>query len=63
LIATKAMARKLAAWFWRKMVKGDEYVEKGLARYEEQVRKTKEYALKRLAKELGRQLMPVPTTT
>jgi transposase len=63
LIATKALARKLAAWFWRKMVKGDDYVEKGLARYEEQVRKTKEYALKRLAKELGRQLVPVPATT
>lgn len=62
LIATKALARKLAAWFWRMMVKGDDYVEKGLARYEEQVRKTKEYALKRLAKELGRQLVPAPTT-
>ena len=60
LIATKALARKLAAWFWRKLVKGDDYVEKGLARYEEQVRKSKEYALKRLAKELGRQLIPVP---
>jgi transposase len=63
LIATKALARKLAAWFWRKLVKGDDYVEKGLARYEEQVRKSKEYALKRLAKELGRQLVPVPTMT
>ena len=61
LIATKALARKLAAWFWRKLVKGDDYVEKGLARYEEQVRKTKEYALKKLAKELGRQLMPIQT--
>ena len=63
LIATKALARKLAAWFWRKMVKGDDYVEKGLARYEEQVRKTKEYALKWLAQELGRQLVPVSTAT
>jgi transposase len=59
LIAAKALARKLASWFWRMMVKDDDYVEKGLARYEEQVRKTKEYALKRLAKELGRQLVPV----
>jgi transposase len=59
LIATKALARKLASWFWRMMVKDADYVEKGLARYEEQVRKTKEYALKRLAKELGRQLVPV----
>ncbi len=40
------------------MVKGDDYVEFGLAHYEEQVRKTKERALKRLAKELGRQLVP-----
>ena len=60
LLATKALARKLAAWFWRAMVKGDDYVEQGLAHYEAQVRKTKERALKRLAKELGQQLVPVP---
>ncbi|MEX3944866.1 transposase [Paraburkholderia sp. BR10937] len=29
LIATKALARKLAGWFWRVMVKGDDYVEQG----------------------------------
>ena len=63
LVATKALARKLSAWFWRKMAKGDDYVENGLARYEEQVRKTKEHALKRLAKELGRQLMPLSTAS
>ncbi|MFB9128359.1 hypothetical protein E2553_39900 [Paraburkholderia dipogonis] len=61
LIATKALARKLAGWFWRVMVKGDDYVEQGLARYEEQVHKSKERALKRLAKELGRQLVPLST--
>ncbi|MFM0174727.1 hypothetical protein PQR33_35970 [Paraburkholderia sediminicola] len=59
LVATKALARKLAAWFWRVMLKGDDYVERGLARYEEQVRKSKEHALKRLATELGRQLVPL----
>ncbi|HKO17796.1 MAG TPA: IS110 family transposase [Acidobacteriaceae bacterium] len=59
LIATKAVARKLAAWFWRLMVKGPEYVEKGLAHYTEQVRKNKEATLKRLAKETGRQLVPI----
>jgi len=58
-VETKALARKLAAWFWRVMVKGDDYVERGLARYEEQVRKSKEHALKRLATELGRQLVPL----
>jgi transposase len=58
LVAIKALARKLAAWYWRVMVKGDDYVEKGIAHYEEQVRKQKERALNRLAKELGRQLVP-----
>ncbi len=61
LVATKALARKLAAWFWRVMVKGDDYVEQGLAHYEAQVRKTKERALKRLAKELGREIVPLAT--
>ena len=61
LVATKALARKLAAWFWRAMVKGDDYVEQGLAHYEAQVRKTKERALKRLAKELGREIVPLAT--
>lgn len=26
LIANTALARKLAAWFWRVMVEGDEYI-------------------------------------
>lgn len=59
LLANKALARKLAAWFWRVMVKGDDYVEKGIANYEAQVRKGKERALNRLAKELGQQLLPI----
>jgi transposase len=60
LIATMALARKLAAWYWRVMVKGDDYVEKGLANYNAQVLQTKQRALKRLAKELGQQLVPIP---
>jgi len=59
LIATMALARKLAAWYWRVMVKGDDYVEQGLAYYDQQVLMTKQRALKRLAKELGQQLMPI----
>jgi transposase len=58
LLANKALARKLAAWFWRVMVKGDDYVEQGIAHYEEQVRRGKERALRRLAKELGQQVVP-----
>jgi transposase len=63
LVANKALARKLAAWFWRVMVKGDDYVEKGIAHYEEQVRISKERALRRLAKELGQQLVPLAPPT
>jgi hypothetical protein len=59
LIATMALARKLAAWYWRVMVNGDDYVEQGLAHYDAQVLKTKQRALKRLAKELGQQLVPI----
>jgi transposase len=63
LVATMALARKLAAWYWRVMVKGDAYVEQGLARYDAQVLQTKQRALKRLAKELGQQLVPIAQPT
>ena len=63
LVAMKALARKLAAWYWRVMVKGDDYVEQGIAHYEEQIRKGKERALRRLARELGQQLTPVASPT
>ena len=63
LIATMALARKLAAWYWRVMVKGDAYVERGLADYDAQVLQTKQRALKRLAKELGQQLVPIVQPT
>jgi transposase len=59
LLANKALARKLAAWFWRVMVKGDDYVERGIADYEERIRRDKERALRRLAKELGQQIVPM----
>jgi transposase len=59
LVATMALARKLAAWYWRVMVKGNDYVEQGLAHYDAQVLRTKQRALTRLAKELGQQLVPI----
>jgi hypothetical protein len=59
LHANVALARKLAVLFWRVMVKGVQYVERGLADYEEKLQKTKERALNRLAKELGRELVSV----
>ena len=63
LVANIALARKLAALFWRVMVKGMHYVERGLAHYEARVRETKQRALRRLAKDLGYQLTLMPATT
>jgi transposase len=58
LVANLALARKLAEWFWRVMVKGVSYVEQGLAQYEAQVLETKRRALQRLAKQLGQLVVP-----
>ncbi len=37
LVANKALARKLATLFWRVMVKGLDFVERGVAQYEAEV--------------------------
>lgn len=58
LVAIVALGRKLAVLFWRVMVKGLNYVEAGLKAYEEQVLETKRRALARLAKQLGRIVLP-----
>lgn len=58
LVATVALARKLAVLFWRVMVKGLSYAEAGLKAYEEQVLETKRRALLRMAKQLGRVVFP-----
>jgi transposase len=51
-IAVKAIARKLAVMYWRIMVKGMEFVETGIQKYEEQLIEQKRKSLNRLAKEL-----------
>jgi transposase len=58
LVANVALARKLAVLFWRVMVKGLNYAEAGLKAYQEQVLETKRRALSRLAKQLGRIVLP-----
>ncbi len=55
-VAIKAVARKLAAWYWRIMVKGMDFVEKGVLKYEQQLLAQKQRSLKRLAKELKMQV-------
>lgn len=52
-IAIKAMARKLAALYYRVMVKGLEYVEQGIKYYEEQILLSKIKTVNRLAHELN----------
>jgi transposase len=52
-IAIKAMARKIAILYWRVMVKGLDYAEKGIINYEEQLLANKFKSLHRLAKELN----------
>lgn len=51
-IAIKAMARKLAVLYWRVMVNGLDYAEKGIQHYEEQIILNKMKTVNRLAKEL-----------
>lgn len=52
-IAIKAMARKLAVLYWRVMVNGLDYAEKGIQHYEEQIMLNKMKTVNRLAKELN----------
>src|SRR5437867_10567209 len=63
LIANIALARKLAILFWRVMVNGTDYVEHGLAPYEAKVLQSKRRALRRPAREIGQQLVPLPVAT
>lgn len=51
-VAIKAVARKLAIQYWRLMVKGSDYVEKGVEHYEKILLLQRQKAFKRLADEL-----------
>jgi transposase len=56
-IAIKATARKLAVLYWRTMVKGIEYAEYGVKKYEMQLLANKQKSVARLAKELNLQII------
>ncbi len=56
-IAVKATARKLAALYWRLMVKGLDYTERGIKAYEEKMKLNQERWLTKTAKNLGYQLI------
>jgi transposase len=56
-IAVKATARKLAVLYWRLMVKGLDYTEKGIKDYEEKINMQRERWLAKAAKEMGYQIV------
>lgn len=56
-IANKAVARKLAELFWRLMVYGNKYVEKGIKQYTKQMEDRKFFVAMRIAKELNMKLV------
>jgi transposase len=58
LVANMALARKIAELFWRLMVHGTQYVEKGLKKYEEQVAQTEQRLLRKLARKYNLVLKP-----
>jgi len=60
LIANQALARKLAELYWRCLTRGLEYVETGLAAYEQSLRLQQQRALSKLASKLGFELTPRP---
>ncbi|SNR65752.1 Transposase IS116/IS110/IS902 family protein [Lutibacter agarilyticus] len=53
LVAIKAVARKLAELYWKLFVKGLEYVENGIHKYQERMLLNKQRSVKRMARELG----------
>ena len=57
------MARKLAELYWRVMVKGVEFTEHGIRKYEEQLLAQKHKSVQRLAKELNLQLTQIQPAT
>lgn len=57
-IAIKATARKLAAQYWRLIVKGTEFVERGMEAYENILKEQKQRRLEKLAFELNINLVP-----
>lgn len=57
-IAIKATARKLAELFYRAVTKGLEYVEKGIEKYELQIKQTQLKSLMNKARELNMVIIP-----
>jgi len=58
-VAIKAVARKIACYFYRVMTKGDAFVERGIELYQEQLMEQKRKYLQRQARNLNLELVPI----
>ena len=58
-VAIKAMARKLAVWIYRIVMKGMDFVNNGLEQYEEKLKKQKIKWIEKQAKELNLMVTPL----
>jgi transposase len=57
-VAIKAIARKIACYYYRVMTKGSEFVERGVQAYEEHMKEKQRKYLEKMALELNLQLLP-----
>lgn len=58
-VAIKAIARKIACYYYRVMTRGEAFVDKGIAFYEEQQKQQRKKYLERMAAKMQMQLVPV----
>jgi transposase len=61
-VAIKAVARKIACYYYRVMTKGTDFVEIGIQAYEQHQRKQQERHLEKLALKFNMQLLPIDAT-
>ena len=59
LVAIIAVARKLAELYWKLFIKGLDYVENGIKKYQEKMLANKKRSVSRMTKELGLEVVLV----
>lgn len=57
-VAIKAIARKIACYYYRVMTQGGDFVDQGIAAYEQQLQERKRKYLEKMAAKLNLQLVP-----
>jgi transposase len=57
-VAVKAIARKIACYYYRVMTKGEAFVEQGILKYETQINEQKRSYLEKMARKMNLQLVP-----